>query len=419
MARATTNSDLPDDQRWSLYHDLLESKHSGRLARGVAAELLKKYGISRQTLSKIWKRGQQTRVQSGRADVGLRKKGRSGRRPKRTLDEVESAVKSVPPHLRKTFASLAASSGIPPTTLWRVLQTKKLQRRTSRLKPMVTDKHKADRVEFVRSFVRPTSDGQMRWDDMHNRVHIDEKWFYLTLVNRRYYLWHDEAVPVRKCTSKRHIIKVMFLTAVARPRFDYTTRTMWDGKIGMWPFVSVVPARRKSKNRDRGTPVTTPVTVTKPVYRDYLLTHVIPRIKAVWPGRRSDPIYIQQDNARPHVEVDDPAVTMAGCADGWSIHLVAQPPMSPDFNVLDLGFFNSIQALQHREVVTGIDDLVAAVHRAFGDLEWRVLDKTFVTLQRVMGEALKMGGDNAFKLPHSQKDKTERLGPVAATLCDP
>ncbi|KAF0767959.1 hypothetical protein AaE_002822, partial [Aphanomyces astaci] len=36
-----------------------------------------------------------------------------------------------------------------------------------------------------------------------------------------------------------------------------------------------------------------------------------------------------------------------------------------------------------------------------------------------MGEALKMGGDNAFKLPHSQKDKTERLGPVAATLCDP
>ncbi|KAF0715869.1 Aste57867_3131 [Aphanomyces stellatus] len=419
MQRATTNHDLPNDQRWSLYHDLLENKRNGRLARGKAAELLQKYGISRQTLSKVRKRGQHSRAVFGRADVAAMKKGRSGRPPKRTVDDVEAAVKSVPPHLRKTFVMLAASSGIPSTTLWRVLQTKKLQRRTSRLKPMVTDKHKADRVEFVQAFVRPSTNGQMRWDDMLDRVHIDEKWFYLTLVNRRYYLWHDEDVPVRKCSSKRHIIKVMFLTAVARPRYDYTQRRMWDGKIGMWPFVSVVPAQRKSKNRERGTPVTTPVTVTKKVYREYLLEHVIPTIKKVWPGRRSHPIYIQQDNARPHVEVDDAAVTLAGHSDGWSIQLVAQPAMSPDFNVLDLGFFNSIQALQHREVVTGIDDLVAAVHRAFDDLDWSVLDKTFMTLQRVMGEALKMGGDNAFKLPHSKKDKTARLGPVARVVCDP
>ncbi|ETV67673.1 hypothetical protein H257_16257, partial [Aphanomyces astaci] len=310
----TTNQDLPDDQRWSLYHDLLENKQSGRLARGKASELLLKYGISRQTLSKVWKRGQETRSQDGRADVALKRKGHSGRRPKCTMDEVEAAVKSVPPHLRETFASLAASSGIPPTTLWRVLQTRTLERRTSRLKPMVTDKHKADRVDFVRPFVRSTASGPMRWDDMHDRVHIDEKWFYLTLVNRRR----------------------------GRPRYDYNSRTMWDGKIGMWHFVSVVPAQRKSKNRDRGTPVTTPVAVTKPVYREYLLKHVIPTIKEVWPGRRSEPIYIQQDNARPHVEVDDADVTMAGCSDDWSIRLVAQPAMSPDFNVLDLGFFNSI-----------------------------------------------------------------------------
>ncbi|ETV67887.1 hypothetical protein H257_16012 [Aphanomyces astaci] len=171
------------------------------------------------------------------------------------MDVVEAAVKSVPPHLRKTFAMLAASSGNPSTTDWRVLQTKKLQCQSRRLKPMVTERHKADRVEFVRLFVHAASNVQMRWDDMLDRVHIDEKWFYLTLVNPRYYLWHDEAVPVRKRSSKRHIIKVMFLTAEARPRFEDALRKMWDGKIGMWPFVSVVPAQRKSKNRERGTPV--------------------------------------------------------------------------------------------------------------------------------------------------------------------
>ncbi|KAH9096270.1 hypothetical protein Ae201684P_009504 [Aphanomyces euteiches] len=144
------------------------------------------YGISKQTLSKIWSRGQQSRALTGRADVASLKKGRSGRPPKRSMAEIEAAVKSVQPHLRKTFVMLAASSGIPSTTLWRVLQTKKLRRRTSRLKPMVTDKHKADRVAFVRSFVRTGPNGQMRWDDMLDRVHIDEKWFNLTLLNRRY-----------------------------------------------------------------------------------------------------------------------------------------------------------------------------------------------------------------------------------------
>ncbi|ETV64993.1 hypothetical protein H257_18202 [Aphanomyces astaci] len=52
--------------------------------------------------------------------------------------------------------------------------------------------------------------------------------------------------------------------------------------------------------------------------------------------------------------------------------------MSPDFNVLDLGFFNAIQS--------------------------QVLDKTFMTLQKVMEEAFKLEGDNVYKLPHLKKD---------------
>ncbi|KAF0748156.1 hypothetical protein AaE_007446 [Aphanomyces astaci] len=418
MPRATTKHDLPDDERMSLYHDLLVHKVDGRLPHGKATELRLKYGVSKHTVSKIWKRGQETAARTGVASVARRKKGRSGRPPKRSIQDLEAAIKSVPPHLRSTLLSLAKSSSIPPTTLWRLLKTKKLRRRTSRLKPMVTDKHKADRVAFAQSFMR-SSNGQTWWHDMHDRVHIDEKWFFLTLVNRRYYMWHDEDVPVRKCKSKRHIVKVMFLTAVARPRFDYAKKTMWDGKIGTWPFVSQVAAKRKSKKRPRGALVTTPMTVTKTIYRDFLLTHVIPSIKRMWPGRRGSPIYIQQDNARPHVALDDAAVTAAGVADGWNIQLVCQPAMSPDFNVLDLGFFNSIQALQHHRIANGIDDLVSAVESAFGELDWRVLDKTFITLQRVLEESLRMGGDNSYKLPHLGKDKVLRHGPAARVVCDP
>ena len=38
-----------------------------------------------------------------------------------------------------------------------------------------------------------------------------------------------------------------------------------------------------------------------------------------------------------------------------------QPPNSPDFNILDLGFFNSIQSLQQQKRMTDIDELITAV----------------------------------------------------------
>ncbi|KAF0717955.1 Aste57867_1992 [Aphanomyces stellatus] len=105
--------------------------------------------------------------------------------------------------------------------------------------------------------------------------------------------------------------------------------------------------------------------------------------------------------------------------DGWTIRLSSQPAQSPDFNVLDLEFFNAIQALQHHKVTRSIDDLIAAVHAAFQDLEWRVLDKTFMTLQKVMEESLKLNGDNVYKLPHLRKDNVLKLdGIPLCPQCD-
>ena len=38
---------------------------------------------------------------------------------------------------------------------------------------------------------------------------------------------------------------------------------------------------------------------------------------------------------------------------------------SPDTNILDLGFFNSIQSLQDRTTVSTVDELVTEVRRIF------------------------------------------------------
>ncbi|KAF0689915.1 Aste57867_18656 [Aphanomyces stellatus] len=259
------------------------------------------------------------------------------------------------------------------------------------------------RLEYVQSFVCTGAKGSHVWHDMMDRVHIDEKWYFVNKVNRRYYLWEDEELPVRKCKSKRHLTKVMFLTVVASPRWDHKKQIMWDGKIGTWLFMELTHAHRKSKNRRRGASIVSPNTVPKVVYRKYLTDFVIPAIKRVWPGQHRHTIYIQQDNAKPHVDTDDKVVRAAGRVERWDIQLTAQPAMSPDFNVLDLGFFNVIQSLQYQSLTRTIEELVGAVEKAFIGLEWHVLEKTFMTLQNVMEESLKLGGDNSFLLPHLRK----------------
>ncbi|ETV80703.1 hypothetical protein H257_06204 [Aphanomyces astaci] len=169
-------------------------------------------------------------------------------------------------------------------------------------------------------------------------------------------LWNLlQANKLRRRTSR---VKPMLSVKQKSDRFNYVQKLVRSGHVGWqdWtvPIVETKVTARRSKNCDRGTPGTVAMTVTKPIYRRLLVDKVIPAIQAKWPGRRGGTIYLQQDNARPHVAVDDAEVVAASRKNGWNIQLVAQPAMSPDFNVHDLGFFNAIQSLQHQTAVRTI-----------------------------------------------------------------
>jgi len=49
--------------------------------------------------------------------------------------------------------------------------------------------------------------------------------------------------------------------------------------------------------------------------------------------------------------------------EGFDIRLICQPPNSSDFNILDLGFFQAIQAIQYKKDAKIINDLVPAVQQ--------------------------------------------------------
>ncbi|CAB1099225.1 unnamed protein product [Ectocarpus sp. CCAP 1310/34] len=81
--------------------------------------------------------------------------------------------------------------------------------------------------------------------------------------------------------------------------------------------------------------------------------------------------------------------------------LCNHPPNSPDTNILDLGFFASIQSLQDRYKPRTIDDLVGEAETAWEKASPDKLGKVWTSLQACLEQTLLCGGDNTYKvLPH-------------------
>ena len=77
-------------------------------------------------------------------------------------------------------------------------------------------------------------------------------------------------------------------------------------------------------------------------------SNIIPAIKLKWPTQ-DETVWIHQDNAKPHSQEEDKRIEEIAAADeGYQIKIKRQPPNSPDLNVLDLGVFAAIQALEHQ-----------------------------------------------------------------------
>ena len=146
-----------------------------------------------------------------------------------------------------------------------------------------------------------------KYQDMHDQIHVDEKWFFLTKEKERYLLHQYEKKTKHCFKQKSHITKVRFLCAVARSRLNPCSKSWWDGKLGIWPIGDWEPAKQKSKNRPKGTLVWKNKVVTKEVYQDLLNSKLIPSILEKWPRRDmlSRKIFIQQDGAKTHISWDD------------------------------------------------------------------------------------------------------------------
>jgi hypothetical protein len=382
-------------------------------ARGAQSEAAKHFGLATSNISRYWNQAKKNynnpTIQAYRASP-LKRGKKEGEGQRWDREEVADLIRGLRAHERRTIRAIASATGIPPTTIHRMYRNDNIIRRvTNDIKPTLNDYNMLVRVMYAFNRVMPGRNtmGRLSYNPSELTVHVDEKWFFLTQKQLAIYLVQGEEEPERHVQNKSHIVKVMFLTAVARPRFDETGNCTFDGKIGMWPFVRRAPAQRASRNRARGTIITTPINVTYDVYKDFFFEKVIPAIKTKFP-REHNPnitIAIQHDNAPSHFREDDPAwIAMVNTEVNWRFKLDEQPANSPDTNVLDLGFFASIQTMQWGlEPATTIDGLIANVIRAWENYPARTLDRVWLTHMSCLNEIVECYGGNFYKIPHLGK----------------
>jgi hypothetical protein len=155
------------------------------------------------------------------------KSGNAGRKPKYDRKVLTERALNVPLNDCGTYHNLASQLDVSKNTIHRLTKEKNnmFVVHSSAVKPYLSEENKYHRFQYatnqvdVRSF--PTDNHKPenipQFLDFMDRVDVDEKWFNETMEARRYLLLKGEKVPHCTVRHKKHIPKIMFLSAQARP----------------------------------------------------------------------------------------------------------------------------------------------------------------------------------------------------------
>ena len=192
-------------------------------------------------------------------------------------------VPQIPLSQQGTICDLAMAMNISKSTIHHYTSMGDggpLRSHSSALKSTLTDENKLSRVMFCLDKIGENG----LYKDLYDEVHLDEKWFYMTRDHSHYILAAGESDPHRTTRHKGYIEKVMFLSAVARPRWDSHRKCNFNGKIGIWPIAEKFAAKRNSIRRPAGTLVWKNLPMDRRLYREVLIQKVLPAIKEKFPA---------------------------------------------------------------------------------------------------------------------------------------
>ena len=94
------------------------------------------------------------------------------------MEFVREGVKDVPLRKRRTQQKLATLMGVSKTTVQRWIVASTIRVHSNSLKPILTEENKLARLLMANHFRDPQDPS--KYQDMRDRIHLDEKWFFLT-----------------------------------------------------------------------------------------------------------------------------------------------------------------------------------------------------------------------------------------------
>jgi len=121
-------------------------------------------------------------------------------------------------------------------------------------------------------------------------------------------------------------------------------------------------------------------------------------------------LYMQQDGARPHTtDANLQHFAREGAKYGFNIIVITQPAQSPDFNYLDLSFFNSLNSDVHIQSMSSREDIIAAVEKCFAEYEANRMAGCIRSLTNSYRGCLETDGGNTYET-HRGVAKNTRNG---------
>ena len=193
---------------------------------------------------------------------------------------------------------------------------------------------------------------------------------------------------------KSRMPKVMFHAVVARPRPEYD----FDGKIGIWAFTLERLAKRSCKRTGTvagETVIIEDVKVNAEVYREKVVGKggVFEKMREkMWSFHKDSgepqagkELYYQHDGARVHDTYENhEAYETESRKKGFWIIVIKQCAQSPDFNMLDLAFFRSLQSDVMTMPKSTRKDIITAVFKCFAEYDagrMEMCSRSLITVQ--------------------------------------